>query len=168
MTKRIFCNLKLCLGCKACELACAVEHSKPKDLFKAVSEAALPHKRVKVASTGRLSPFPVRCQHCEEAACIASCISGAMHKDKKGRTLHDKDKCVGCWMCIMACPFGALTKDDAERIVFKCDLYPDRDTPACVEACPTRALFLGTAGEFETAVAKRDGVKKDELRRNRK
>jgi carbon-monoxide dehydrogenase iron sulfur subunit len=67
----------------------------------------------------------------------------------------------------MACPFGALAKDDRERIVFKCDLCPDRDVPACVEACPTKALFIGTTEEFEKRVAARK-EKRVELRHNRK
>lgn len=158
MTKRIFCNLKLCLGCRACEIACAVEHSKSKDLFSAISEEKLPHKRVKVGKSA-LAPFPIRCQHCEDAPCVAACMSGAMRKDEKGRTVHDKDKCVGCWMCIMACPFGSLTKDDSQKAVFKCDLCPDREVPACVEACPTRALFFGTPEEFEKALSAKTSAK---------
>jgi carbon-monoxide dehydrogenase iron sulfur subunit len=164
--KKIFCNLKLCLGCKTCEIACAVEHSKSKDLFKSISAGERPRTRVKVAG-GALAPFPIRCQHCEDAPCVEACMSGAMSKDKAGATVHDKDKCVGCWMCIMACPFGALAKDDRERIVFKCDLCPDRDVPACVEACPTKALFIGTTEEFEKRVAARK-EKRVELRHNRK
>lgn len=166
MTKRVFCNLKLCLGCKTCELACAVEHSKSKELFKTIFEDKHPHKRVKVGA-GISVPFPIRCQHCEDAPCIIGCMSGAMHKDDKGRTVHDKEKCVGCWMCIMACPFGALMKDDIEKIIFKCDLCPDRDTPACVQGCPTKALFIGIAEEFEKKLKQGKGVTL-ELRHNRK
>ncbi len=77
-------------------------------------------------------------------------MSGAMYKDKKtGETKHDKDKCVGCWMCIMSCPFGVLTRQKQDKIVVKCDLCADRDVPACVEACPTGALLFGTLKEFE-------------------
>jgi len=164
--RRVFCNLRLCLGCRSCEIACAVEHSKSKELFKALSEGRGARKRVAVGKAAA-APFPVRCQHCDDAACIRACMSGAMHKDKEGRTVHDKEKCVGCWMCIMACPFGVLTRDEEEGIVFKCDLCPDRDTPACVEACPTKALFLGTAAEFEKKVKAAKGAKL-EARHNRK
>jgi len=80
-------------------------------------------------------------------------MSGAMYKDKKTKeTQHNKDKCIGCWMCIMACAFGALTREKEERIVMKCDLCPDRDEPACVEACPTEALFLGTVKKFKEKI----------------
>jgi carbon-monoxide dehydrogenase iron sulfur subunit len=170
MTRRIFCDLTLCLGCRSCEIACVVEHSKSKDLFKAAGGKEVTYKRVKVGSSGE-APFPVRCQHCAEAACVTACMSGAMYKDKDGRTAHDKEKCVGCWMCIMACPFGAITKDDRKKVVFKCDLCPDREVPACVEACPTKALFIGTAREFEKKISKKGKTERGETfasRHNRK
>jgi carbon-monoxide dehydrogenase iron sulfur subunit len=70
----------------------------------------------------------------------------------------------------MACPFGALTKDDERKIVFKCDLCPDRDVPACVAACPTKALFVGTAAEFERHLndSKKGKDPRRELRHTRK
>jgi carbon-monoxide dehydrogenase iron sulfur subunit len=71
-----------------------------------------------------------------------------MYKDEEGFTRHDADKCVGCWMCIMVCPFGAISRQ--ESVALKCDLCPDReDSFACVEACPTNALFVGTWDEFK-------------------
>jgi carbon-monoxide dehydrogenase iron sulfur subunit len=82
-------------------------------------------------------------------------MSGALYKDEKGATLHDKDKCVGCWMCIMVCPFGAIERRISERIAIKCDLCPDREELACVSACPTGALFAGTITEFQKKVKKR-------------
>jgi carbon-monoxide dehydrogenase iron sulfur subunit len=76
-------------------------------------------------------------------------MSGALTKDEEtGATLHNKEKCVGCWMCVMVCPFGAIIRDAEEHIAVKCDLCPDRDDYACVIACPTGALFSGTKEEF--------------------
>lgn len=171
--KKIYCDIKKCLGCGSCEIACAVEHSKSKKLNKAIAETELPIKRRKaqfVATGVPRSKFPriteagnlergvaisTGCYHCEDAPCVAACMSGAMYKDKEtGQTKHDKDKCVGCWMCIMSCPFGALTRQKEEKLVVKCDLCPDRDVLACVEACPTGALFLGTEKEFKEKVCK--------------
>lgn len=158
MAKKVYCDLSLCLGCKSCELACAVEHSKSKELLNAIAEKS--KKRVSVQASIHM-PAPIRCQHCEVAACVLACMSGAMRKDEKtGKTIHDEDKCVGCWMCVMACPFGAITPEFQNKIVLKCDLCPDRDTPACVEACPTRALFIGSFEEFEDKVAKKSKVGK--------
>lgn len=155
--KKVFCDLSLCLGCKSCELACAVEHSKNKELLSAIAEKS--KKRVSV-QTSIHTPAPIRCQHCEVAACVLACMSAAMKKDQEGKTVHDKDKCVGCWMCVMVCPFGAVRPEFNTKIILKCDLCPDRDTPACVEACPTKALFIGNFEEFKKKIAEREEVKR--------
>ncbi|MDP8230180.1 MAG: 4Fe-4S dicluster domain-containing protein [Candidatus Gorgyraea atricola] len=166
--KKIYCDIKKCIGCRACEIACAVEHSKSKKLDEAIKERPLPIKRRKAESIEGDVPrskFPkiteagnlewgivisTGCHHCEDAPCVAACMSSAMYKDKKtGQTKHDEEKCVGCWMCIMSCPFGALSRQKQDKIIVKCDLCPDRDIPACVEACQTAALFLGTEKEFK-------------------
>ena len=151
--KKIYCDIKKCLGCGSCEIACAVEHSKAKNLNAAITEKPAPIKRRKAQFIAQAVAISTGCHHCENASCVASCMSGAMYKDKEtGQTKHDKDKCVGCWMCIMSCPFGALVRQKEEKIILKCDLCPDRDVPACVEACLTKALFLGTLEEFKTKV----------------
>lgn len=144
---KIYCDLRKCLGCKACELACAVEHSSSKDLFSAILEEALPVQRIEIQATPK-GNISISCRHCDDAPCVDACITGAMHKEN-GATVCDIDKCVGCWMCIMACPFGGIT---SREVALSCDLCPDRkgrdetERYACVEACPTGALF---AGEFE-------------------
>ena len=151
--KKIYCDIKKCLGCNACEIACTIEHSKSKKLINSLKEKPLPIKRRNAQFIARGITISTGCQHCENAPCIESCMSGAMYKDKKtSLTMHNKDKCVGCWMCIMTCPFGALTREKENKIVLKCDFCPDRDIPACVEACPTKALFLGTQKEFEKKI----------------
>jgi len=148
--KKIYCNIKKCLGCGSCEIACCVEHSKSKDLNIAIYENPLPIKRRKVEFVKPEIAISTGCYHCEDAFCIDSCISGAMYKDKKTKqTKHNKDKCIGCWMCVMSCPYGAITRQKKEKLVVKCDLCPDRDIPSCVEVCPTGALFLGTIDEFK-------------------
>jgi len=148
--KKIYCGIRKCLGCGSCEIACAVEHSSSKKLNLAIEERPLPIKRRKAQYVNRGVSISTGCHHCEDAPCVTACMSGAMYKDKKtGQTKHDKDRCVGCWMCIMSCPFGALARQKEERLVIKCDFCPDRDTSACVEACPTNALYLGTLKEFK-------------------
>lgn len=159
MKKKIYCDITKCVGCKTCEIVCAIEHSKSKDLFKAVAEKPLPKKRVKVSNLNS-NILSIHCQHCLDAPCIAVCMSGALTKDKKtGATLHDKDRCVGCWMCVMACPFGAIARCIEEHVALKCDLCPDREDFACVAACPTGALFYGTKEEFMEHVKKRSETK---------
>lgn len=149
---KIYCDITKCVGCRSCEIACAVEHSKGKDIFAAIKEMPLPKKRVQTENVGG-KIISLHCQHCEDAPCIKACMSGALSKDEKtGSTLHDKDQCVGCWMCVMTCPFGAIVQDVENHIAVKCDLCPDRDDYACVVSCPTGALFVGTKEEFEKKI----------------
>jgi len=150
---KIFCDIRKCAACKACEMACAVEHSKSKNLYAAIKELPGPRKRRRVQASGAKT-LSVGCQHCEDAPCVAACMSGALSKDESGATIHDKEKCVGCWMCIMVCPFGAIERRIEEHVAVKCDLCPDREDYACVAACPTRALTAGTFDEFKKKIKK--------------
>lgn len=156
---KIYCNITKCIGCRSCELACAVEHSQSKSVFAAIKESPLPKKRVKTENVGA-KIISLHCQHCDDAPCIKACMSGALSKDEKtGATVHDKDKCVGCWMCVMVCPFGAIVRDIENHIAVKCDLCPDREDFACVVACPTDALFVGTKKEFEKKLKEKKAKK---------
>ena len=150
---KIFCDIRKCVACKACELACAVEHSKSKELYKAINETPRPKNARHVKASGRKT-LSIGCQHCEDAPCVAACMSGCLTKDESGATIHNKEKCVGCWMCIMACPFGAIERRIEEHVAVKCDLCPDREDFACVAACPTHALFAGTLDEFKKRIKK--------------
>lgn len=163
--KKLFCHLEKCLGCKSCELACAVGHSKSKNLYSAVKEKPLPKQRmfvqscllaekVTVSQPGGVSRrwfYPLQCRHCEEPTCLYACMSAAISKDSENGVVSiDKNRCVGCGMCIMSCPFGALIMDKDEKITLKCDLCFEKDELACVAACPTKSLFFGTLEEFKT------------------
>ena len=67
-----------------------------------------------------------------------------MHRDKvTGAVIIDESKCIGCWTCILACPYGALVRDKERKIVAKCDLCPQHEVPVCVANCPNEALLLG-------------------------
>ena len=154
--KEIFVNIEKCLGCKSCELACAIEHSQSKSLFGILSESPIPRNRVFV-EYGDGKKVPLQCRHCQEAPCIDACISGAMKWDNQTNLVaHDKGKCVGCWMCIMVCPFGVIGREKESKVALKCDRCHERDEPACVEACPTHALLFKTLEEAEKL--KRKGI----------
>ena len=152
--KKVFAISDLCTGCRTCEIACAVEHSQSKTLQGALTEELPPRFRIRVQSNGNLK-LPVNCLHCEEPDCLFACKSGAVTKDAvTGQVRVNLAKCVGCWMCVMVCPFGTAQADHHRGKVVKCDLCEGRDHgPACVEACPTSALFFGTAEEVEKFIA---------------
>jgi len=139
--KRVYQKEEVCIGCRLCEIGCVVEHSRLKDPVRAFKNVyPRPESRNIVEEKGPLT-FSVNCRHCDEPACVQVCISGAIVKDpSSGIVLQDPGKCVGCWSCIMACPFGVIRKNEAEDKAMKCDCCPDRETPACVAACPNRAL----------------------------
>src|SRR5512134_3555228 len=111
---RIYLHQERCTGCRSCEIACAVQHSKSKTLFGALSESPAPQKRlfVEEAEGHRM---PVLCRHCEDAPCVASCITGCLYVDAKGYVRRHKERCIGCWTCIMVCPFGVVTRDPARH-----------------------------------------------------
>jgi carbon-monoxide dehydrogenase iron sulfur subunit len=141
--KRIVANEEVCMGCGLCEVACIVQHSKSKDAVKAyLKEKPRQLSRIRVESKRPIS-FAVQCRHCKDAPCVTACLSGAMHVDLlTGLVTHDKEKCIGCWTCVMVCPYGALKADVSGKVVAKCDMCLDLDTPACVANCPNAALVL--------------------------
>ncbi len=146
MARTIFTVVEKCVACKSCEIACVVEHSATKSLFGALSESPRPRQRVRVEAVGAFS-YPSRCMHCDEAACITACPTGAMTRDQRNAAVtSDRDKCIGCWMCVMVCPFGGVSADPVGKKALKCDRCPDRTAngldPACVSACPTKALLF--------------------------
>jgi carbon-monoxide dehydrogenase iron sulfur subunit len=68
-----------------------------------------------------------------------------MSKDPQtGIVISDSEKCVGCWTCLVACPYGVLARDSRDKVVAKCDLCPTQDIPVCVVNCPNEALAIFT------------------------
>jgi len=141
--KRIYANEDACIGCRLCELYCQVEHSQSRDILRAFKrERALPPPRIRIHQAAE-SFVAVQCQHCPEPPCVYACLTGALRKDPvSGVVTVDSERCVGCWTCVMVCPFGAITPSLAEDIMVKCDLCPELEVPACVAGCPNRALLL--------------------------
>ncbi|MGB5157875.1 4Fe-4S dicluster domain-containing protein [Desulfobacterium sp. N47] len=152
--KEIFVKIDKCMGCHSCELACALEHSKSKLLYNAISEHPEPKKRIYVEWMSQNRRMPVLCRHCEDAPCMHACISGAIIRTQDGVVLTDKDKCIGCWTCVMVCPYGVIGRHMEEHKAYRCDRCPDRDVPACVSACPTHALVYETVENFSSNTRK--------------
>jgi anaerobic carbon-monoxide dehydrogenase iron sulfur subunit len=152
MEKAIFTFVEKCVACKGCEIACAIEHSATKTLAGAIAEEPRPRSRVRVEPAAAFS-YPARCMHCQDAACIAACPTGAMTRQADTNAVYvDMSKCIGCWMCVMVCPFGGVSADPVAKKALKCDRCPDRTAqgldPACVAACPTKAMVFATPDEL--------------------
>ncbi len=139
--KRVYAKEDVCIGCRLCEIACVVEHSESKNAIRAYkTEVPRPVARNVVEEQGPLT-FSVNCRHCDEPLCVAVCIAGAMVKDEEtGVVRHNEEKCAGCWSCVMICPYGVIKMKPAAKKVSKCDLCNGRTMPACVQACPNRAI----------------------------
>jgi carbon-monoxide dehydrogenase iron sulfur subunit len=142
-TRRILVSDQVCIGCHLCEVHCQVAHSRSKNLLKTFKkDAAPPLARVHVEEDGAIS-MAVRCFHCEDAPCVSACLTGAMQKNPiTGVVTADPERCMGCWTCVMVCPYGAPVRDEEHHMIVKCDFCQDRETPACVAACPNRAMLL--------------------------
>ncbi len=149
--KKITVNVETCVGCHTCELACAVEHSEAKDLTQAFLAGERPGHRIYV-ETFKNTPVPVPCNQCEEAACVMACPTGAAHRKTEGGPVFvDAARCIGCGMCVQACPFGVIALGIKSNRAYKCDLCIERlaqgKVPACVYSCPTKSLSFGSENE---------------------
>ena len=145
--KRIHVREEYCIGCRLCEIHCLTQHSRHKSIVKAFGETPRALPRMLVEESGPLS-FAIPCRHCEDAPCVEACITGAMHRDPlSGAVLCDEEQCVGCWTCVMSCPFGAIQRSvTGRKAASKCDLCQGRGTPTCVEHCPNEAIILTEEG----------------------
>jgi carbon-monoxide dehydrogenase iron sulfur subunit len=141
MMRRVVAKPEVCVGCHLCEIWCVVAHSTSKDVIKAfLYERDGNHPRITVEEN-LPETLAINCRHCDEPECMASCISGAIYKDEEGRVLHNPEKCVKCYSCVMSCPYGAIVISENGDI-FKCDLCKDLEYPYCVRFCPNDALEL--------------------------
>ena len=150
--KEIFVRLDRCMGCHSCEMACAVAHSAGQSLYSALGETPAPKPRVYVEWVAPDKSVPVLCRHCEEAPCMHACIAGAISRSQAGVVTTDQDQCIGCWTCVMVCPYGVIGRQLEAHKAYRCDRCPDRDRPACVDACPTRALVFQSASDYSRNV----------------
>jgi formate dehydrogenase iron-sulfur subunit len=125
----VYIDISRCIGCRSCEVACQRVHDGS--------------GHVNVHFVGDQASVPIFCHHCEDAPCTMVCFTKALYKDGE-RTAFDVEKCTGCGLCRLACPFGVVWSD---KIAHKCDLCEGRDVPTCVITCPANALST----DFEEA-----------------
>ncbi len=163
----------LCIGCKACEVACKEWNNIPSDGFdwKGFSydnTGSLGHstwRHVKfieggvVAGLGGNSPDLLSwgfssdvCKHCENAGCLEACPTGAIVRTEFGGVFIQSDVCNGCAYCVVACPFGVVERNPDAGMAFKCTFCYDRQKeelkPACATACPTESIKFGDIDEL--------------------
>ncbi len=165
--KTVFVQPERCIGCKQCEIACAVEHSQSKNLYQAVFEDPKPKPRIYVGPGIYLnSSFPNKCRHCDPAPCLSVCPTAAISRSADREiVLVDGEKCISCAMCAMVCPFDVIRYYPSREalmgrvVALKCDHCVERQKsglePACVEVCKVAALLFGEINEL----ARRAGSK---------
>lgn len=145
----ILVNSNLCDGCMNCENMCASVHNA---------------SRIKIIEHDS-SFYSIVCQHCESAPCKKICPTEAISDE-----CVDGEKCIGCGLCVMVCPFGAMTFQS--KVAEKCDLCADREEgPACIKACTKRAISVADpqkvkAKNQEKFLAKLSGVYEPESQKS--
>ena len=173
-------NQKRCIGCQACALSCKMSNNVPDGmLWNRVLSVNTDHIDGAVGTYPNLSReyLPIACQHCENPACQKVCPTGATYKDDMGRVLVDYDKCIGCRMCMAACPYNARVfnwnepvrqvgfdygdRDVPARgkgVMEKCTLCAERgdrgEEPMCVVNCPMRARVYGDLDDPNSEASK--------------
>jgi carbon-monoxide dehydrogenase iron sulfur subunit len=154
--KRIYIKEEVCIGCNLCGVYCQVAHSQSKDLIKAFKrESPQPLARLSVEVKDNVS-FSVQCRHCQETPCVYACLTGALQRDpESGIVTVDEERCIGCWTCILACPFGVIRQDIERGRIAKCDFCPEHAVPVCVANCPNEALVYVEAPDGSPKIAEK-------------
>src|SRR5512141_2963334 len=178
-----FTDTTLCIGCKACEVACKQWNQLPDDgfLFSGMSYDNTGHLG---ASTWRHVAFVERpaapvalgatqqalskfswlflsdvCKHCERAGCLEACPTGAIVRTEFGSVYVQPDICNGCGYCVSACPFGVIDRREDDGRAWKCTLCYDRlkggMVPACAKACPTASIQFGEIDDLRARAEER-------------
>jgi formate dehydrogenase iron-sulfur subunit len=172
-----FTDTSVCIGCKACEVACKEWNAVPEDGLlltgmsydntQALGASTWRHVAFIEQSAVTVRPGPddgadagdLRwlmssdvCKHCTEAACLDVCPTGALMRTEFGTVVVQDDVCNGCGYCVSACPFGVIGRRQSDGGAHKCTLCYDRIGdglhPACAQACPTESIQFGPLDEL--------------------
>jgi Fe-S-cluster-containing dehydrogenase component/formate-dependent nitrite reductase membrane component NrfD len=134
---------RTCIGCHACTVACKTEHEVPLGQFRTW---------VKYVDKGRYPTTTremavLRCNHCTDAPCVKACPTTALFTRDDGIVDFDNERCIGCKMCMQACPYDAIYIDENTHTAAKCNFCAHRIDqglePACVVVCPTESIHVG-------------------------
>ncbi len=166
-------DLKRCIGCNACVVACKSEHNTPGGILQTT---VLEKEIGKFPHTNRVF-VPVLCNHCDNPKCAEVCPTRATYRREDGLVMIDYEKCIGCCACIEHCPYHVreLVRDNRtlypdgktvferpvhqrilNKVAVKCDFCYHRvergEQPACCEVCPTNARVFGDLEDPATHV----------------
>jgi len=147
-------DLRKCIGCHACTIACKAEHQIPIGVnrcwVKTVEKGTFPD--------AQRFFFPVLCNQCTDAPCVAICPTQALYKRRDGIVDLHGDRCIGCRACMEACPYDQLFIDPNTRTAEKCNFCANRVEnkllPACVSVCPTECRIFGDLDDPGSEVAR--------------
>ncbi len=174
MATGFFTDTTVCIGCKACEVACKQWNQLPDDGFS-FTGMSYDNTVALGASTWRHVSFIERpvplsgqetglgsfswllmsdvCKHCQSAACLEACPTGSIVRTEFDSVYVQPDVCNGCGMCVAACPFGVIDRREDDGRAWKCTLCYDRQKdgmePACAKACPTDSIMFGDIDELK-------------------
>ncbi|MFY9331283.1 MAG: 4Fe-4S dicluster domain-containing protein [Candidatus Nanopelagicales bacterium] len=145
---------RTCIGCHACTVACKTEHDIPVGQFrtwvKYVEKGEFP-------STTR-DMAVLRCNHCTDAPCVKGCPTEALFIRPDGIVDFDNELCIGCKMCMQACPYDAIYIDENTHTAAKCNFCAHRIDqglePACVQVCPTESIWMGDIDDPTSGISK--------------
>ncbi len=179
-TTGFFTDSTLCIGCKACEVACKEWNNVSADGynwtgFSYDNTGALGHSTWRHVKFVENTPTPGIggnstdqitwefssdvCKHCEVAGCLEACPTGSIVRTEFGSVYVQPDVCNGCSYCVVACPFGVVQKNEQDGRAFKCTFCYDRQkvglTPACAKACPTESIMFGPLDQLRVRAQER-------------
>jgi Fe-S-cluster-containing hydrogenase component 2 len=150
MAKFLLIYPEKCLGCRICEMFCSLSHTDTCNPARS---------RVNIIKMDLdVRCVPMVCQQCAEPACEKACPSGAIQRNEcTGAMETDPKRCIGCRMCVLACPFGGTGVDPREGTVMRCDLC--QGEPKCAEVCPYGAIVYVEA-DRQALHKKRSGAER--------
>lgn len=148
-------DLRTCIGCHACSVACKAEFDIPlgvfRDTVKYVEEGTYPK------ATRHF--IPILCNHCEDAPCVKACPTGAIIRLENGEVVINQGDCNVNRFCMAACPYGAIYIDPDQHVAQKCTFCEHRTAqgmqPACVDACPTHCRIFGDLDDPHSPIAQK-------------
>ncbi|MCD8316915.1 MAG: 4Fe-4S dicluster domain-containing protein [Eggerthellaceae bacterium] len=138
-----------CVRCFACVVACKIENEPPLGTrwTEILRIGPNPINDGDEFPNTEMYYLPMKCQHCYEPECVEVCPTGASQKTEDGTVQIDKEKCIGCQFCVMACPAGVRHLNNETKVGEKCtmceQLISAGELPECVASCTGQALHFG-------------------------